>query len=54
MKYDYFKANQHLKDLRRKIIEFKDGVGVEGITPLETEKDKKKTHLKSAKTQELS
>lgn len=54
MKYDYSKADKHLKDLRRKVIEHNGGSSVEGITPLEIEKDKNKTSLKSAKTQELN
>lgn len=54
MDYDYSKANKHLKDLRRKVIELKGGVSVEGITPLEPEKDKNKSSIKSSKTQELN
>ncbi len=53
MKYDYSKANKHLKDLRRKVVEIKGGISVEGITPLEPEKNKNKT-VKSAKTQEFN
>ncbi len=52
--YDYDKARKHLMDMRRKVVAQKGGITVEGLSPLEVEKEKKKTSVKSSKTQEIN
>lgn len=52
--YDYDKARKHLIEMRRKVVAQKGGISVEGLSPLDIEKEKKKTSAKSSKTQEIN